>query len=233
MEEMHNQPNQVYQPEYKVLTTFNPYHVECDEFEKAVLARLYETDIYDVVEAEFIIPKNAETRALTSINDVISKHVIVDSLIVAKKAWLQTMSGWNPETAKYSVMATFAEKIKVTSLICQATLRMDKTAIRSLIKGAVLIQTINIEKPDYRLFLEGCRYVNMYCSGWCSYGSPLDTSLERELAYKSHSVDIADIAAFHEAVQDGRINSVEVNLAYHQRDARQQATTILLAAHRK
>lgn len=228
MEEMHNQPDQAYQSKPKVLTTFNPYHVECDEFEKAVLARLYEADIYDVVEAEFIIPKNAETRALTSINDVIGKHVIVDSLIAVKKAWLQTMSGWNPETAKYSVMATFVEKIKVTSLICQATLRMDKTAVRSLIKGAVLAQTVNIEKPDYQLFLEGCRHVNMFCSG--SYGSPLDTSLERELAYKLH---IADIATLHEAVQDDKINSVETNLAYHQRDARQQATTILLAAYRK
>lgn len=228
MEEMHNQPDQAYQPKPKVLTTFNPYHVEYDEFEKAVLARLYETDIYDVVEAEFVIPKNAETRALTSINDVISKHVIVDSLIVVKKAWLQTMSGWNPETAKYSIMATFVEKIRAASLICQATLRMDKTAIRSLIKGAVLVQTVNIEKPDYQLFLEGCRYVNMFCSG--SYSSPLDTSLERELAYKLH---IADHASVHEAVHDDRTNSVEVNLAYHQRDARQQATTILLAAYRK
>lgn len=230
MEEMHNQPDQAYQPKPKVLTAFNPYHVEYDEFEKAVLARLYETDIYDVVEAEFIIPKNAETKALTSINYVISKHVIVDSLIVVKKAWLQVMSDWKPETAKYSVMATFVEKVKVTSLICQATLRMDKTAIRSLIKGAVLAQAVNIKKPDYQLFLEGCRYVNMLCSGWCSYVSTLDTSLERELAYKSH---IVDIAAFHEATQDDRINSVEVNLAYHQRDARQQATIILLAARRK
>lgn len=227
MKEMHNQPDQVHQPKHKVLSTFSPYRVECDasdEFEKAVLARLYEADIYDIVEAEFIIPKDAYTKALTAINDVISKHAIVDSLIAVKKAWLQTMSGWNPETDKYSVMATFVEKIKVTSLICQATLRMDKTAIRSLIKGAVLAQAVNIEKPDYQLFLEGCRYVNMYCSS--NYGSPLDTSLERELAYKLHIADI-------EAVHEDKINSVEINLAYHQRDARQQATTILLAAYRK
>lgn len=231
MEEMHNQPDQAYQPKPKVLSTFSPYRAECDsfdEFEEAVLARLYEAGIYDIVEAEFIIPKDAYTRALTAINDVIGKHAIVDSLIAVKKAWLQTMSGWNPETAKHTVMATFVEKIKVASLVCQATLKMDKTAIRSLIKGAVLVQTVNIEKPDYQLFLEGCRYVNMYCSS--NYGSPLDTSLERELTYKLH---IADISTLHEAVQDDKINSVETNLAYHQRDARQQATTILLAAYRK
>lgn len=230
MEEMHNQPDQVYQPKHKVLTTFNPFSTEYDEFEKAVLTRLYEASINEVVEAEFVIPSGAYTRALTSINDIISKHAVVDSLIAVKKAWLQLMSNWTPDTAimdDQSNITNFVEKIKVASLICRATLKMDKTTIRTLLKEAVLVQTVNIEKPDYQLFLEGRRYVNMYCSG--SYSSPLDTSLERELAYKFHTVDIA---TFYEATHDDRINSVETNLAYHQRDARQQVATILLSANR-